>query len=188
MTPNTVYNPTLRHMKGSARWLFKEVNGDGSDLDTPDTWHVGPAIKESSLKDDTAEEAYEIESGDEFSQDGKRSSEWSGMFAQNDTATQELMTKTLRGKYVAIVKEESVAPIGGVIPMLFIPAARAIPSTDRKLPGGEIPFKFKPSALSSSLSQDLTAITGTTNFKGTFTGTIAMAAGDHYKDFTLTPA
>lgn len=185
----TQFDPTLRHTKGGARWIYKEVNGDGSDLDTPDTWHAGPAIKESGLKDDTARESYGIESGETYSQDGSRTLEWSGMFAQNDIETKRLMVVTMRGKYYAILKEESTTPVNGKYPKLFIPAARAIPSTDRKLPGGEIPFAFEPSALSDSMTVNLASgfdSTLTAKMKGTFTGTITVNPGEAYLDFEIT--
>jgi hypothetical protein len=195
----TVYDPTQRQMRGGARWMYKRVKGDGSDLDTPDDWHEGPAIKESNLKDDTSQESYEIESGEEFFQDGKRSVEWGGMFAQNDPATKSLMTTEtvldggnytggLRDQYIAILKEEATRAINGQYPKLFIPAAKTVPSTDRKLPGGEIPFMFKPAALSDSMTVNLATdfdAALTAKQKGTFTGTQSLAPGAFYKDFAI---
>lgn len=179
----TSFNPTYRHMRGSGRWLYRIVNADGTTIVGQD-WLIGPAIKESNQKDDTAEEEYEIESGETFYQEGKRSIEWSGMFAQNDPDTKALMTKTLRGKYVAILKEEAIqTQPDGTYPYLFYPVAKAIPSIDYKLPGGEVSFKFRPAAVSASYSLDLATVTGTAGMKGNITGTINLAPGEAYLDF-----
>lgn len=180
--------------KGSGRAWYKLVNSDGTDYSVlvngvaADTWHDLPLIKDSALKDSTATTTAEDEGGNQYTSDGARTIEWSGNFLQRDIDTRNLMVSTLRNKYVAIIKEDSVVHVGGKYEYKFIPAAKPIPEIDSKFPGGETPFKFMPQAVPSAVAIALASVAaaGVTPVAATaFTGTITCAAGDAYVNFNL---
>ncbi len=138
-----------------------------------------PIVKDSTLKDDFAEEFAEDEGGDQYPQEGKRTVELSGTTAQRDQPTLELSTKTLRGLYVAILKEQSSRPVNGKYQYLYIPLAKMTPNLEVKFPGGEIGWKFNPQPAPSAFTVDLSTI-GITDAKVTLTGTVSIATGEYY--------
>jgi hypothetical protein len=165
---------------GSGRMWIKVVDSAGADIDGED-WMPFPIVKDSTLKDDFAEEFVEDEGGDQYPQEGKRTVELSGTTSQRDQDTMELSVITLRGKYVSIIKEQSSRPVDGKYQYLFMPLAKMTPSLELKFPGGEIGWKFNPQPSPSAVAFNLaTGAADITDAKVTLTGTVNVATGDYY--------
>lgn len=182
-----VRQPTYRNTKGSALAKFQIRNSDGS-VTADTTWYFMPDLKETELSDDTAEDTWENESGDEYSQDGKRAIELTGMLSQTDRETMRLFVKVLRNKYILVVKEKSIQPLNGTW-NYYLFFGRPIPSLKFKTPNGDVPYKVKGSALASSLSLDISTITDAGTFfsctPASWTGTWTIPRGEAYEIFTL---
>jgi hypothetical protein len=163
---------------GSGRMWIRIVEDDGTVI-TGEDFVPFPIVKDSTLKDDFAEEFAEDEGGDQYPQEGKRTVELSGTTAQRDKATLEVSTKTLRGKYVAILKEQSSRPVNGKYQYLYVALAKMTPNLEVKFPGGEIGWKFNPQPAPSAVSIDLSTL-GITDAKVTLTGTVAIPVGEYY--------
>lgn len=87
--------------------MIKEVNPDGSDLDSPPDWQELSFIMEAELKDETAIENVKDETGQSVRKiSGARDVTISGLFMQSDADLLNFLKETCRDRYYRIYRYE----------------------------------------------------------------------------------
>lgn len=170
--------------KGSQRLWFKEVTSAGADLSTPDTWHDFPIIKESTLSDETAQVETTDEGQNTYTTDGVRTVSLSGVILQRDKDTLDMAVKNYRGKYLQIIKENSVDAVDGQYPYTVYGVCKMTPTVELQLPGGEPTFEFIPQPNTATITVNL-ASTGITNAAITLAGTATIAPYSYYEHINV---
>lgn len=99
--------------------MVKEIDPDGTDLTSPDTFKSLSYIEEGEVVDETAVEAYRDETGEIVSlQEDNRDITLKGNFAQSDYDLLDFLVNTCRNKYYAVYRYLGVAN-GEHIEMFF---------------------------------------------------------------------
>jgi len=175
--PTSNYDPSAYQEAGANHWYLKQVDKDGSDLVTPDTFGHMQVKMTSSLNDTTP--SHDVLGDDKqpfTSIADPRSIVLEFEVGQDDAATQSLLQNAL-GKYWAVVNmvgtdsyvnASSLNQIKGE----FYPILKLDPSYVRATPDGRKPkFTFRPVKVMDS------AVTLTN--MGTITGALTTADTDN---------
>lgn len=121
--------------------LYKEVNSDGSDLATPDTWHpLGYIDDGTGPTDKTPIEKHTDETGGVVKRSlGDREVMLEGTLMQSDKDLIDFLTDTARDKYYALYRYEG--KVDGKEQEFFFGICQFTPQMELKSGAKRIPFE-----------------------------------------------
>jgi len=160
--------------KGGGNVWYKEVNDDGSDLGTPDSFADLGYIESWDLQDDTEREETYDEAGELVkSEEMDRTIKITGNLMQSDKATLDFLKETVRGNFYAVYRYEGI--VNGKYQEALFGICQFKPmvglASGTKRPPIEITVLKNESALTSV---DISGVTGN------HASTITVPAGEYY--------
>lgn len=127
---------------GGGKLFLKQVNSDGTDLSTPDTWHAAFIIKDSELDDNNPFKEFPDERGDVYYAPTSRKVSLTGTTYQRDVGSLTFSPTDAYGNYYALFKQMSDTKVNSLYQYLFAPIIQVEPVLKFKTLGNDIPFKF----------------------------------------------
>ena len=152
--------------KGSPKAVYCLVSSAGVPTGP---WVQMPFIKEATYKDNTEVEKVEDAGRNKYALDSAREASLELSFMQKDLDTANLMVKTLRGQYVAIVKEMHETTLDGKSMYRVLPLCKPVASIEETDTSLELKATFEVEPNSAAIGVDLSS----TNTAGAWAVNIA---------------
>ncbi len=156
-TINLSLDQSAVNSEGSSYWWYKRVNPAGSDLVSPDVWHIGVGRLSSDFEYGKPEEQLFDEGQNPFgTKKGQLSATLTLKSAQDDVATEKFLTREAEGQYFAIVQGCGVSRTSdsfNYAKVRFLPTVKIEQYYKTNAPDGRQPeFKVKIQTNKSSVS------------------------------------
>lgn len=140
------HNPGVISPLGGGFFWMQEVNSDGSQLGSPDTYHEFGIIKDSEIHDEYPLQEYPDERGFEFYARTVRKVYVQGTTYQRDVGTLTWAPVDTNGKFYSIIKQVSYQKVNGLYQYLYAPICQIDGTMTFKTLGNDVPFKFVATA------------------------------------------
>lgn len=188
-------NPGDINIRGGGMIFVKEINQDGTDLGTPDTFHLLGIIKTFKMSDKAPFEQFKSEDGYTYYSPGVRSVENDLVFLDRSVAMRLLTPVTMLNKFYAVLTQDSIdllydpATATNVYAYTFFPITMWSPETEWSRPGTEIGAKMvglpiTGTTLANSVWSGVSGVKSVMFTGSTPTITVTAATNPYYQIYT----
>jgi len=188
-------NPGDINIRGGGMIFVEECNQDGTNLTSPDTWHLLGIIKTFKMSDKAPFEAFKSEDGFTYYSPGTRAVENDLVFLDRSVAMRLLTPQTMLNRFYRVLTQDSIdliydpATAANVYAYTYFPITMWSPETEWSRPGTEIGAKMMAlpipgTSIANSTWSGVTGVKSVMFTASTPTITVTAATNPYYSVYT----